>query len=174
MKLLEGLKGLWVLTNNINSLFIKWDVIMFINIRALRMRSVDGKSSLIFLCLQNIFNKQKFSCPRNVTSLWKKGFFNCHLQNSALQKKTNMGVLRIKASIARWCFKLIILSHHNQPLSPLGSIYRASTNNLQCTQLFANVLALSQEWPTFSNSCIMDDFQLQIRYFGDNTVDSPL
>ena len=61
--------------------------------------------------------------PKECYFFVKKRFFQLSPSEFSLtKKKTNMGVLRIKASITRWCFKLIILSHHNQPLSPLGSI----------------------------------------------------
>ena len=45
---------MWFVTNNIDSHSIEWELIMFINIRVLRLRCTDWKSSLILLCYTRV------------------------------------------------------------------------------------------------------------------------
>ena len=53
---------MWFVTNNINLHSIEWELIMFINIRAKRLHSMDWKSSLTRISrggIQGLFKAKK-------------------------------------------------------------------------------------------------------------------
>ena len=81
---------MWFVTNNIDSHSIEWELIMFINIRVLRLRSTDWKSSLKELHSRKSSSFDRFlHCFTGYFSLLFHAFFRNQLFSTKLSYTYN-------------------------------------------------------------------------------------
>ena len=76
---------MWLVKNNIDSHSIEWELIMFINIRLLRLRSMDWKSSLSYHKLLDL-NTITFLVPLNKMGT-KRLLFFCSLKTDYVRSQ---------------------------------------------------------------------------------------